>query len=405
MSADNDSSELEALFDSLAGGGAPQEKAAPDPGYAEMVKKGDDAELEALFDQVASAYKAPDATPLSAAGGGDADLFFDAPPSAPVVDDLDGLLFAAPAPVVSAPAAVSPAAPASEFDGLFFENAPGLGGEAPPAAVDDDGLFISAPPVAAAPRPAPVVAPPPVAPNNSGGGDSDDLESLFDQVASNYKVPSEQTKSKPVVEVDGDDQAAFNRIGHMARELHDTLMDLGYDKMLEDTMSVLPDAKDRLSYVANLTEKAACKVLNATDIAKPVIDDIEATSRKLGARWDAVFANQVSVADFRALAEETRRFLRDGLPQKAEAANAQLLEIMMAQDFQDLTGQVIKRVVNLAQGLESGLMAALVELMPKEKLTDQAASLLNGPVISPGTQQDVVVNQEQVDDLLESLGF
>jgi chemotaxis protein CheZ len=73
----------------------------------------------------------------------------------------------------------------------------------------------------------------------------------------------------------------FNRIGHMARALHDTLGQLGYDKILENAVSALPDAKDRLAYVANLTEQAACRVLNATDIANPLVDDIENRSRAL----------------------------------------------------------------------------------------------------------------------------
>ncbi|HRE18705.1 MAG TPA: protein phosphatase CheZ, partial [Rhodocyclaceae bacterium] len=83
---------------------------------------------------------------------------------------------------------------------------------------------------------------------------------------------------------------------------------------------------------------------------------------------------------------------------------AQLTEIMMAQDFQDLTGQVIKKIVSLAQDLESGLMSVLVEVVPDERRTQEVDSLMNGPVIN-AEGRDVVVNQAQVDDLLESLGF
>jgi chemotaxis protein CheZ len=93
------------------------------------------------------------------------------------------------------------------------------------------------------------------------------------------------------------------------------------------------------------------------------------------------------------------------LPQKTQATHAQLTEIMMAQDFQDLTGQVIKKVVSLAQDLESGLMNVLVEVMPETKRTEEVASLMNGPVINSEGRTDIVVNQEQVDDLLDSLGF
>ena len=85
--------------------------------------------------------------------------------------------------------------------------------------------------------------------------------------------------------------------------------------------------------------------------------------------------------------------------------HAQLTEIMMAQDFQDLTGQVIKKIGVLAQELEGGLMKVLLQVVPETKRTEEVESLMNGPVINAEGRNDVVVNQEQVDDLLESLGF
>ena len=256
---------------------------------------------------------------------------------------------------------------------------------------------------AVAPAPAPVVEESAA----SAGGDSDDLQALFDSVAAETVAAQEPAAALPASgsEEWSKQEAVFNRIGHMARSLHDTLRELGYDKLLEQTVSALPDAKDRLAYVANLTEQAACRVLNATDIACPLVDDIETTSVALGERWDKVFANQSSVADFKQLAEETRTYLKDQVPAKTRATHAQLTEIMMAQDFQDLTGQVIKKVVVLAQELETGLMAALIDVLPETKRTGEVASLMNGPVINAEGRSDVVVNQEQVDDLLDSLGF
>lgn len=253
-------------------------------------------------------------------------------------------------------------------------------------------------PAAPAPTPAPA----------SATGDSDDLQALFDSVAAEAEAAATATPA-PGGEAAGEawpkQEVVFNRIGHMARALHDTLGQLGYDKILEKTVSALPDAKDRLAYVANLTEQAACRVLNATDIANPLVDDIESRSRALGARWDKVFANQLGPEEFKALATETRAFLNQQLPEKTQATHAQLTEIMMAQDFQDLTGQVIKKIVALAQELETGLMSVLIEVLPETKRTEEVNSLMNGPVINAEGRADVVVNQEQVDDLLDSLGF
>ena len=239
-------------------------------------------------------------------------------------------------------------------------------------------------------------------------GDSDELQALFDSVAADNGAQGAEGGA-PDSSEEGDgwpkQEAVFNRIGHMARALHDTLGQLGHDKFIEKTVSALPDAKDRLAYVANLTEQAACRVLNATDVAGPLVDDIGNAAQALTERWDGVFANQMGPEEFRKLAIETRAFLKDQVPTKTQAVHTQLTEIMMAQDFQDLTGQVIKKIVTLAQELESGLMGVLLEVVPDTKRTDEVESLMNGPVINAEGRSDVVVNQEQVDDLLESLGF
>ena len=237
--------------------------------------------------------------------------------------------------------------------------------------------------------------------------DSQDLQALFDSIAS--KIPS----AAHAGEVEDAQESAewpvqkkvFTQVGQMARQLHDTLGDLGYDKLIEKTVNALPDAKDRLAYIANLTEQAACKVLNATDIANPLQEELEAGASLLGAKWDSLFANQMGVDDFRLLAAETRAFLKNAVPQRTAATKEQLLEIMMAQDFQDLTGQVIKKVVAVAQELETQLLSVLIETMPGEKRTESVNSLLNGPVINAEGRSDVVGSQQQVDDLLGSLGF
>jgi chemotaxis protein CheZ len=121
-------------------------------------------------------------------------------------------------------------------------------------------------------------------------------------------------------------------------------------------------------------------------------------------RWERMFANQLSVDDFKQLAADTRGYFAEA-PGQLKLTNDQLMEIILAQDFQDLTGQVIKKIVELVQGLESQLLAVLLEAMPAERKVDAPEGLLNGPVIGGEGGRDVVANQSQVDDLLESLGF
>lgn len=259
--------------------------------------------------------------------------------------------------------------------------------------------------IASTSAPAPIVQ---VEPDASG--DCAELQALFDSVSADVSspAPAEGATAQPATatpaEPTSQEEAVFNRIGQLARQLHDNLRELGYDKVIEDTARQIPDARQRLTYIAQMTEQAASRVLNATDIAKPIQDDLLARMESLEVRWDKMFANQLSVEDFKSLAADTRAYFSESKV-KVKSVNDQLMEIVMAQDFQDLTGQVIKKVVEMAQGLEGQLLNVLIEAMPAQMKAEAPSGLLNGPVISTDGRSDVVTTQAQVDDLLESLGF
>ena len=280
------------------------------------------------------------------------------------------------------------------------------------ALFDSIASGVSAPrPVAfATPQPAPVAAPAPAASlmrqvreGDSLSEDNDDLQALFDSVASKPQAGA----AAAVQDTDwAGQEKVFNQVGQMARLLHDTLGALGYDKLLEKTVHALPDAKDRLTYIANLTEQAACKVLNATDIANPLQEELENGAKLLADKWDAVYANRLSTQEFKLLADETRAYLKNAVPQRTGATREQLMEIMMAQDFQDLTGQVIKRMMDVIQEIERQLLMVLLENIPEQgaRPKRENESLLNGPQVD-ASKAGVVASQDQVDDLLDSLGF
>lgn len=198
--------------------------------------------------------------------------------------------------------------------------------------------------------------------------------------------------------------AFLSRIGHMTRALHDSLRGLGLDKLIEKAASDIPDARDRLDYVARLSEQAAQKVLNATDAANPLQDRIDGKAQELSAAWSALLdAPATGEQQWRALAARTVADL-EGTRGATVETKAYLMDIMMAQDFQDLTGQVITKVTTIAQNLEQQLVQMLVDFAPAEVRRDYDNGLLNGPQINPAGN-DVVSNQGQVDDLLDSLGF
>jgi len=194
------------------------------------------------------------------------------------------------------------------------------------------------------------------------------------------------------------------RIGQLTRLLHDNLRELGYDRQIETAASSIPDARDRLTYIATLTEQAAQRALNAIETARPIQQALAAEATRLNAQWESVLRREAGVDDFRALLSATRDFLAS-VSARSEATNAQLLEILMAQDFQDLTGQVIKKITEIIQMVETQLLALLVESLPPARRSEEANLLLNGPVIQAAGRSDVVTSQAQVDDLLESLGF
>lgn len=233
-------------------------------------------------------------------------------------------------------------------------------------------------------------------------GDTEELEALFDSIISGcVEAPAPPPAAAPGEPAAPDVVA---RVGQMTRMLHETLRQLGYDRMLERAAEAIPDARDRLAYVATLTEQAATRALSAIEQAKPLQETLEAEADRLSGEWRRLFERQLTVAEFEQLVGATRSYLEQ-VPTHTRATREQLLEIMMAQDFQDLTGQVIKKIIDLAQTMERELVRLLVDLVPADKRERIDGGLVNGPVIDPANRNDVVTTQAQVDDLLDSLGF
>ena len=272
------------------------------------------------------------------------------------------------------------------------------------AADDFDALFeeVSAQSKTVAPAPAPAPAP---------ASAEDDLESLFDEVASARPAaaaPAPAPAPAPAAAApaadggDAEDKPMFERLGGIARMLHDSLRELGYDKALTEASSQINDAQDRLEYVATLTEQAANKVLNTLDEGMPDQDKLSKQSKEMENRWADLFAGKLSLDQFKQLAGDSQAFAV-AVSAATEAEKARLLEIMMAQDFQDITGQLIKKVVLITKTVEQELAQLLRDNAPpavREKIAQKEVSLMSGP-----SAPTVALNQDNVDDLLADLGF
>lgn len=203
----------------------------------------------------------------------------------------------------------------------------------------------------------------------------------------------------------------IHRIGHLTRLLRDSMKELGLDQQISQAAQAIPDANDRLNYVASMTEQAAERALNAVERAQPVQDSLESEGAALDKRWQAAMAKLVAVESDPSLVADTQHYLSHTLPKATGDTQKELLEIMMAQDFQDLTGQVIKKMTEVIKLIEEQLVQVLVDNVPNvtdgvkhEDNRDEHAKLRNGPQVGKD-KTDVATGQDQVDDLLDDLGF
>jgi len=188
----------------------------------------------------------------------------------------------------------------------------------------------------------------------------------------------------------------FQEVGRLTRQLHDTLVNVQSDGRLSTLANKeMPDAKERLNHVIEMTETAAHKTMTAIEKTIPLCESLEGRSVELKRKWDRFMSRDLNVEEFRKLARDLGEFLSFS-EQKSGAIKAGLNDILMAQDYQDLTGQTIKKVITLVQEVENSLVEMIRFTGPKVHQEEY-----------PAADQDMsaVCGQDEVDDLLSSLGF
>ncbi|TNF38161.1 MAG: protein phosphatase CheZ [Gammaproteobacteria bacterium] len=203
----------------------------------------------------------------------------------------------------------------------------------------------------------------------------------------------------------------FHELGKMTREIHESIMNFRMDSRIADLAEHdIPDAKDRLEYVITMTENAANTVLTVVEKGTPAAEKLIEQSRHLNELWKKFRRREMNADELRAMGHEVETFFVESETMMTELLSG-FTEVLMAQDFQDLTGQIIRRVINLVNEIEGNLVELIKiqgehykrEEKPNNKNTGETT--LEGPQVPGKESDDVMKGQDDVDDLLASLGF
>ncbi|MDR9828168.1 protein phosphatase CheZ [Vibrio sp. FNV 38] len=205
------------------------------------------------------------------------------------------------------------------------------------------------------------------------------------------------------------ENAILNEIGLLTRELHDSLKQFSMDeRMSQIAKDEIPDAKDRLQYVIQKTEQAANTTMDAVERCLPIADSLNGHLTQVRPQWNQLMHGRIQLNEFKSLCHNIDQLLTRVEGDSTEV-RGQLTEILMAQDFQDLTGQIIRRVITLVNEVEGRLVEILTVFSTTNLDTSnngkKPSIVAEGPIINPEQRTDAVSSQDEVDDLLSSLGF
>ncbi len=212
------------------------------------------------------------------------------------------------------------------------------------------------------------------------------------------------------------DRTLFYEVGKLTRSLHEAIrrfeIDIGTAQQREE-MSKIADASDRLAYVVDMTSKAANKTMDLVEETMPLAIDIRNEADELKEAWGRLRRREMDPSEFRELYKRIDKFFAE-LSANSNKVHANLSDILLAQDFQDLTGQVIQKVTTLVREVEENLVNLVAMAGKVDRITGIQHELKAeqkditkglGPQINTEGRSDVVSSQDDVDDLLSSLGF
>jgi len=240
---------------------------------------------------------------------------------------------------------------------------------------------------------------------------AEQLLSLAKQLVQELEAGNDQQVTNIIDELAKTREAElFQEIGKLTRELHSAITNLEVDSQLSNlAQTEIPDAKERLNYVITMTNQAANRTLNAVEDALPICEKLRDGSVQLNSEWKRFTNRQMSAEEFREVSKTLQNYLDDSDALLVHVKDS-LNEVLMAQEFQDLTGQIINRVIKMVEDVEAHLVnlikvAGVPTASAEQKKEDDEKGKLEGPQVPSLRSSDTVSGQDEVDDLLSSLGF
>lgn len=218
------------------------------------------------------------------------------------------------------------------------------------------------------------------------------------------------------------DQSLYREVGRLTRSLHEAIRNFQIDPQnaeQREALSMMTDASDRLSYVVKMTDNAANRTMDLVEEAMPKTNALKEEAGHLLSEWQRFRRREMSADEFRDLSRRVEHFFTS-VSAESETIYGSLSEILLAQDFQDLTGQVIQKVTTLVKEVEEHLLSLVVMASHVDQMTGTEHQLGDaeetsdnkktsekgeGPQLNAEEREDVVSGQDDVDDLLSSLGF
>jgi chemotaxis protein CheZ len=236
-----------------------------------------------------------------------------------------------------------------------------------------------------------------------------------------YLENGEQDKADKLIldNASSEQSKLFAEVGKLTRQLHDSLNNFDLDTRLSDlTTEKIPDAKKRLTYVIEVTENAANKTMDAVEASLPIAQELADEVSAIKPTWERLMSREIELGEFKTLCHSIDHFMKNS-HYKTDELQSLMTNVLMAQDYQDLTGQVIKRVIELVREVEENLIQLLTAFAEQdislaenqeqrktpEPVLENTLAGPEGPIIDKESRNDVVSDQDEVDDLLSSLGF